>query len=80
MQSKKPEVFNEYAMALNSGIDNLLNHASTIAYYMRGGVQYDRVIYSTYRERKVWMDLINSRLKEEYKKVSDSKGKLNAVY
>lgn len=66
--------------ALQTGNRNLLKSAIHIAYFMRGGVQYEDVLERSYLERSEMIDYINERLKSEAEKTKESKGKLQANY
>jgi hypothetical protein len=66
--------------ALKTGNRNLIKSAIHIAYFMRGGVQYEDVLERSYFERNEMIDYINERLKSEAEKCKESKGKLQANY
>lgn len=66
--------------ALNKGSENLINSAIHIAYYMRGGIQYDDVLDRTYYERAQMIEYINKRIEYEIEKFKDSKGKIQPTY
>jgi len=61
-------------------MQNLIKSAIHLAYFMRGGVQYEDILDRTFYERKMMMEYINERLQYETKKLKDTKGKLPPIY
>ena len=53
---------------LNGEVKALLNSVVQIAYFMRGGMRYDHILYGmSYIEREIAMDYISKRLEAELK-------------
>jgi hypothetical protein len=48
---------------------NILETCITIAYYMRGGIQYDDLLTRSPVERELFLDFIKERLEIENKKM-----------
>ncbi len=53
---------------LNSATKSLIEECISLAYWMRGGIQYDDLLWRTPVERQVMSNFLSERLKSESKK------------
>lgn len=53
---------------LDDGIQGLIRNVIEIVYFMRGGIQYDDMMWRTPKEKQMFAEFIESRLNSESKK------------
>lgn len=52
---------------LEKSVRNILKHITMLAYYMRGGISYDDLLWKTPVERDIIEEVIEERLKAQAK-------------
>lgn len=65
---KNPDRFNRMVNELEGQSNEIIKDCTTISYFMRGALDYDRCYEITPRERRIMTDFLKIRLKEEAKK------------
>jgi len=68
LRSGTPEQISAMYKRLNSEVSVLIKNSVQLAYFMRGGMRYEHILYGmSYVEREIAFDYVSKRLEIELK-------------
>lgn len=68
LKNGTPKQISAMYKRLNNDVNNLINSIVQLAYFMRGGMTYNQILFSmSYVEREIALNYISKRLETEMK-------------